>query len=190
MSKSIEYGALDNETVADLLDVSTRQLSNYCKLKGLPSHGEGKRRTFVWAEVREWWYDYRKSMDRDAGSGGNGSSGNDDDTSVPDKSHSEARKEKYLADTRELELQKKLGQLVPIDDVARVLQDTAKGLQTEILGLPSKIVEQVLAIRDRTELFNFLTVTSNDLCTRLSTLRIGSAADIAAPDPTPEDDDE
>ena len=189
MSTPVDFSSLDNETIAELLDVSTRQISNYIKQKGLPSTGEGRQRTFDLKQVIAWWVEYKKSIDRQAGSPGSQGSADGDDTSVPAIAHSEARKEKYLADTRELELQKKLGQLVAMDDVARILQDTAKGLQTEILGLPSLIVEQVLACRDRAELFTLLTEKSRDLCTRLSTLRIGSAADIA-PEPEPDDEDE
>ena len=190
MSETIEYGALDAETIAELLGVTTRQLSNYCKNKHLPSYGEGRQRTFVWKEVLAWYVDYKQSTSRYAGSGGNQGAGNGDDTSVPDLKHSEARRGKALADLKEIELQKKLGELVAMNDVGRILQDVAKGLQTEILGLPSRIVEQVLVIRERAELFTFLTSEAAALCTRLSTLRVGSAADLQEPDDKPEPDRE
>ncbi len=189
MAEKIEYGALDAETVADLLGVTTRQLSNYCKHKHLPSYGEGRQRTFVWREVLAWYLDYKQSLDRYAGSGGNQRPSVDDPTSVPDLKHSEARRGKALADLKEIELQKKLGELVAMDDVGRILQDVAKGLQTEILGLPSRIIEQVLAIRERAELFTFLTAEAAALCTRLSTLRVGSAEDLKeADEPEPDRD--
>ena len=63
MAKVAQHEAMDAETVAGLLDVSTRQINNYINLKGLPSHGEGRRRTFVWAEVREWYVDYRITLE-------------------------------------------------------------------------------------------------------------------------------
>ena len=193
MGKAMEYGALDAETIADLLGVTTRQVSNYCKQRDLPSHGEGRQRTFVWKEVLAWWVDYQVSLGRHAGSGGSHTASDDEATSVPDIKHSTARKEKALADMKEIDLQKRLGQVVAMDDVARILQDVAKGLQTEILGLPSKLVEQILVLRDRNDLFVFLTDESRALCTRLATLRIGSADEIAEAlesEEHPEDDED
>ena len=132
---------------------------------------------------------YKHSIDRYAGSPGSRSASASDPTSVPDLKHSEARRAKTMADLKDIDLQQRLGQLVPIDDVASTLQDVAKGLQTEILGFPSRVVEQILAIRERPELFAFLTAEAATLCTRLSTLRIGSADDLAEPEPDPDPDE-
>lgn len=186
MAESIQFGAMDAQLVADLLGVTTRQLSNYIKTRDLPSHGEGRQRTFIWKEVLAWWYDYKRSLDKYAGSPGSQSDDSNEDTSVPDLKHSEARKAKFIADMREIDLQKKRGELVAMADVARILGETATGLQNEILGFPTRIVEQVLVLRERVDLFHFLTSEAAGLCTRLSTLRIGTAEELAEPAVVPE----
>ena len=72
------------------------------------------------------------------------------------------------ADLRELELAERRGQVVAVDDVARTMQDTAKNLQTKILGWPTLMIGRVFGLRDRNQLFGVLTSSARDLCADLA----------------------
>lgn len=187
----MKHEPMDAETVAGLLDVSTRQISNYVKLKGLPSYGDGRNRTFVWAEVLEWYVNYKVSIDRYLGDAGTPVDVEEALTSgkrgSEDLKISERRRNSAMADLKEIELDRVRGTLVPMADVSRVLQDVAKGLQVEILGFPTRVSGPALACRTQPELFEFLTGECNQICTRLSQLRFEPAAE---PDVTEDADAE
>ena len=183
MAQAGRHEAMDMETVADLLGISDKQVRNLINHKGLPSTGSGRTRTFVWRDVLAWWVDYQVSLGRYTGTDGNGPGENDDETSGEDLKGSEARRARYLADLKKIDLQERLGKLVPMADVVRVTQDVAKGLQTEILAFPSRIAGTAVGIRDQAEMSAFLTRECDGLCTRLSGLRFDQPAE-----PVPESD--
>ena len=162
LSKAANYDALDGETVATLLGVSTRQLSTYVKEKGCPCVTDGRQRSFVWTEVLSWYVGYKISLERYSGQGVSDGEGDD-----PIR-----RKDTAIAGLKELELEQRRGKLVTMAEVSRVFQDVTKGLQTEILGLPTRITGQVLAIRDQQAMFVYLSNECSQLCTRLSQLRL------------------
>jgi phage terminase Nu1 subunit (DNA packaging protein) len=181
------YEALDATTIAELLGVSTRQLRNYYTDKGLPTHGDGRERTFVWREVLDWYVGYRKSTDRYAGNDGSGDAESGSGTSGSSRKgeklgEAQARKESAQADLKEMELKKRRGELVAMDDVSRKFNDVCKGMQTGIRGLPTRIVGRVLSIRDRDELVAYLTEETDLTLTRLSQLRVDDEPEAIAPD--------
>ena len=181
MSQTLDINALDADTVALLLGVSTRQVSNYIKQKGLPSHGMGRDRTFVGSEVMEWYVEYKVSTDKYLGNAGSGDGSDGSGTSGgrgnEDLKISERRRNSAMADLKEIELDKVRGTLVPMADVSRVLQAVAKGLQVEVLAFPTRITGPALACRTQQELFTLLTAECAQLCTRLSQLRFDPAAE-------------
>ena len=167
------HEAMDAETVAALLGVSTRQLNNYINLKGLPSQGSGKRRTFVWAEVLQWYVGYRMQMEM-----GDGNDGSEDDDSDPDTSVSgrkediraaTLRKTKAEANLKELELSKRRREVVVIADVAPKLNRMFGNLRSNLLSQPRKLADIAAGERDANKLEARYKGVMEDLCREIST---------------------
>lgn len=59
MVQEQELSNLNEASVAALLGVSRRMVRKYVKTRGLPHFGNGRRRRFDWALVREWFLLYR-----------------------------------------------------------------------------------------------------------------------------------
>ena len=162
------YDALTTDEVAELLDVSDRQIRTWIKEKGMPARKEGRSTSFVWRDTLAWYLEYKASLARYAGREGvDPRSGADGDQSR-DPTY---RKDVAIASLKELDLEQRQGQLVRMEDVLEVFGRVVKDMQTEVRGLPTRIVQQTLAITDRDEMVTFLTDETNHVLTRLSQLR-------------------
>ena len=176
LSKGADYAALD----ADTDRRPPRRLhapasAPTSRRRAAPAAVDGRQRTFAWTEVLAWYVGYKISLERYTGPDSADEGGSD-----PIR-----RKDTAVAALKELDLEQRRGMLVPMADVSRVLQDVAKGLQVEILGLPNRITGQVLAIREQVEMSAYLTAEATQLCTRLSQLHFIPSTD----EPEPEDED-
>jgi len=170
-----QYEAMDAETVAGLLGVSTRQVNNYINMKGLPSQGSGKRRTFVWAEVREWYVQYR--MDLEAGDGSDGSEDGDSDDEGSESGGNKKedirawnlRKTRADANLKELDLSKKRAEVITVAD-AKVRLDRMMGnLRSKLLAMPPKLASRLEGEKDRTGRESALKEEMENLCREIST---------------------
>jgi excisionase family DNA binding protein len=178
-----EFLAIDD--VAELLLVTDRTIRNWLKDKAMPSVSDERGRRFAWNEVLPWYVKMRAEEDGNARK--RVLSWPVAETPEPPDEESEAEKEcarqallfqtgrealfrKNIAeaDLKELELAERRRQVVAVEDVARIMGDTAKNLQVEILGWPTLMIGRIFGVRDRNQLFALLTNSARDLCTRLA----------------------
>ena len=165
--------ALTADEVASLLDkVSDRQVRTWVKDKGMPCRKDGRSTLFAWAEVLPWYVEYKASLARYAS--------REDGAARPGRDTDQSRdpifrKDSAVAALKELDLEQRQGQLVRMGDVLDVFGRVVKDMQTEVRSLPTRIVQQALAITDRDEMVAFLTDETNHLLTRLSQLRFDQA---------------
>jgi hypothetical protein len=176
--------------VAELLLVTDRTIRNWLKDKAMPSTSDERGRRFVWADVLPWYVKMRAEEDGNARKSLLAGSVTDP-TSEPQedledlrvmllrKTGREALLRKVIAeaDLKELELGERRRQVVAVEDVSRVMQDTAKNLQVEILGWPTLMIGRIYGMRDRNQLFALLTSSARDLCTRLAGVGTGASKD-------------
>jgi excisionase family DNA binding protein len=170
--------------VAELLLVTDRTVRNWLKDKAMPSTSDERGRRFVWADVLPWYVKMRAEEDGNARKSllnwptAEPARPPEDDeihkeharVGLLRKTGAEALLRKTIAeaDLKELELGERRRQVVAVEDVSRVMQDTAKNLQIEILGWPTLMIGRIYGVRDRNQLFSLLTTSARDLCTRLA----------------------
>lgn len=157
---------LELEDVASLLGVSERMVRNYIKDNNLPCVGDGRGRRFVWADVREWYVQYRIQL-----SGSRGSLG----VSVPsadEETLDEAvlRKTKAEADLKELQLARERGQVASVADVEKVLASSTLAIQTQVLAVPSRLATRMLGLQDHGQAVAILEAEMRQVLTNLSTI--------------------
>ena len=179
-----EFFAIDD--VAALLFVDERTIRNWINAKGMPSVKDERSRRFIWFDVLPWYVKMRAEED-----------GNRRKSSAP-AGHlpfpqpdgedlqegivqAQLRLTVAQADIAELNLAVRRGQVVAIEDVAKTLTDVAASLKQEILGWPTVMIGRIFGMRDRSQLFNTLTESARELCTRLAAL--GPAEPAAGEDP-------
>jgi excisionase family DNA binding protein len=183
-----EFLAIDD--VAELLFVTDRTIRNWLKEKAMPSSKDERGRRFVWADVLPWYVKMCAEEDGNARKQplaspcAEAAGPQDDDLEdfrvmVLRKTGREALLRKVIAeaDLKELELGERRRQVVAVEDVSRVMQDTAKNLQVEILGWPTLMIGRIYGMRDRNQLFALLTSSARDLCTRLAGVGTGAQKD-------------
>jgi len=176
--------------VAELLLVTDRTIRNWLRDKAMPSTSDERGRRFVWAEVLPWYVKMRAEEDGSARKRTLFESAETppeaEEVELEElrvmalrKTGREALLRKVIAeaDLKELELGERRRQVVAVEDVSRVMQDTAKNLQVEILGWPTLMIGRIYGMRDRNQLFALLTSSARDLCTRLA--GVGTAAPAA-----------
>jgi len=196
MSKSKQPAKCDFlaiNDVAELLLVSDRTIRNWLKERAMPSTSDERGRRFVWADVLPWYVKMRAEEDGNARKWSHVREG-EEPTSPPEneeirkeslrvgllrKTGAEALLRKTIAeaDLKEIELGERRRQVVAVEDVSRVMQDTAKNLQIEILGWPTLMIGRIYGMRDRNQLFAMLTSSARDLCTRLAGVGTGAQKD-------------
>ena len=196
MSKSkqpVKCDFLSINDVAELLLVTDRTIRNWLKDKAMPSTSDERGRRFVWADVLPWYVKMRAEEDGNprksllSWPGTEPTSPPEDDeiqkeyarVGILRKTGAEALLRKTIAeaDLKELELGERRRQVVAVEDVSRVMQDTAKNLQVEILGWPTLMIGQIYGMRDRNQLFALLTSSARGLCTRLAGVGTGPSKD-------------
>jgi excisionase family DNA binding protein len=165
------YSALELDDVAELLGVSSRMIRNYIKDNDLPCSGDGRGRRFAWAEVREWYVQYRIDL-----AGSRGSLG----VSVPSRdgeTYDEAvlRKVKKEADLLEIKLARERGQVVAIADAKAAMARVSSALRTSILSMPAKLTGHLYGVKDRKRIQEILQREADALCRRLMALRPNTA---------------
>ena len=187
-----KHDVLAIDDVAELLFVTDRTIRNWLTTRSMPSIADERGRRFIWSEVLPWYVKMRAEDDGNArkravawpptapiaepaGRGGD----------IPEESESYKERVRQdllrkaggeavlrgaiaVADLRELELAERRGQVVAVEDVSRTMQDTAKNLQTKILGWPTLMIGRVFGVRDRNQLFGVLTSSARDLCSDLA----------------------
>jgi excisionase family DNA binding protein len=176
--------------VAKRLLVTDRTIRNWLKEKAMPSSKDERGRRFVWADVLPWYVKMCAEEDGNArkqplaSPSAEATGPQDDDLEdlrvmVLRKTGREALLRKVIAeaDLKELELGERRRQVVAVEDVSRVMQDTAKNLQVEILGWPTLMIGRIYGMRDRNQLFALLTSSARDLCTRLAGVGTGAQKD-------------
>jgi phage terminase Nu1 subunit (DNA packaging protein) len=172
------YQALETEDIVDLLGVTDRQIRNYIKEKKMPCIGDGRGRRFVWRDVLEWYVSYRMEL--------SGNGGSEDPELAEDGKETMTaaltRKTIAEADLKELQLARERGLVVAVQDVKANIADVAKGIQTKLLGLPSKLVGRIFGMKDKSALKQVLDSECNQLCQEL--------AQIGKLEPTGAGDDE
>jgi phage terminase Nu1 subunit (DNA packaging protein) len=159
-----EMEVLELEDIASLLGVSERMIRNYIKDNALPCRNDGRKRVFVWDEVREWYVAYRIAKDGSRGSLS---------TQVPVKEDINAaslRKTVAEADLKELQLAKERGQVAAIDDVERILSAANMATQTQILAVPSRLATQMLGLEDHGRAVSILEAEMRQLLSNLATI--------------------
>lgn len=171
-----KHEAMDTETVAGLLDVSTRQITNYINLKGMPSHGLRTKRTFVWKEVLDWYVDYKSSNDRYLAGDGDeaeesGADGSEDGSSgkKEDIRAANLRKTRAEANLKELHLGRLRGQVISIPDAKTRLDRMMGNLRAKLLGIAPKLASRLEAERDRAGREAVLKSEMENLCREIST---------------------
>lgn len=179
----MSFEVLTTDDVCSLLDVTDRQVRTWIKDKGMPSRKDGRTTTFVWRDVLAWYVEYKASLARYAGGEDGGTrSGRDADQSRDPI----FRKDSAVAALKELDLEQRQGQLVRMGDVLDVFGRVVKDMQTEIRGLPTRIVQQAIGITDRDEMVTFLTDETNYVLTRLSQLKFDQDLPAAESESEPE----
>jgi hypothetical protein len=184
-----KHDALAIDDVAALLFVTDRTIRNWLKERDMPSVADERGRRFIWSDVLPWYVKMRADDDGNArkravswpptapvGEPTGPDAGWSELQKLQERKNElrEAGAEAVLrnaiasADLRELELAERRGQVVAVDDVARTMQDTAKNLQTKILGWPTLMIGRVFGLRDRNQLFGVLTSSARDLCADLA----------------------
>jgi predicted transcriptional regulator len=185
-----EFLAIDD--VAELLFVTDRTIRNWLTSKAMPSVSDERGRRFVWADVLPWYVKMR--AEEDGNTRKRLLQSPTQTLEIPEESetYADSRRQEVLrkaareavlrkviaeADLRELELAERRRLVVAVEDVSRIMNDTAKNLQVEILGWPTLMIGRVFGVRDRNQLFSVLTISARDLCTRLSGVGTEAAKD-------------
>jgi phage terminase Nu1 subunit (DNA packaging protein) len=174
------------EDVLALLPIGEKQLRNLINHKGLPCSGEGRRRTYVWPDVLEWWVAYRMDLEMRGGNAGTPDADFDDAISENDADRprgkediraANLRKTRADADLRELALSQKRGEVVTIADVKTRLDRVLGNLRTRLLTIAPKLSTRLAGLRDRNETEAAIKDEMETLCRELAT---GAVVDLPA----------
>jgi phage terminase Nu1 subunit (DNA packaging protein) len=165
------YSALPVSDVAELLGVTDRQVRNWIKDKGLQSKSDPRGLMLDWPTTLRWYVAYQ--ADKNLGNGGNrrpipGSDGSE----VPAETLEEAilRKTMAEADLKELQLAREQGQIVAITDLERVLANSNRSIQTQVLALPAGLAPQLIGMDDRQKIFNLIDRSCRSLLSNLANI--------------------
>lgn len=172
MAKSKEpakFEVLAIDDVAAMLMVSDRTIRNWLKDKDMPSISDERGRRFDWSKVLPWYVKMRAEEGGSERKPEAPTTWEDIERPQMKENFDQAlcRKTIAEADLKELELASKRRDVVAVADVSRIMQDVSKNLQIEILGWPTLMIGQIFGQRDRNRLFEILTRSAKELCTRL-----------------------
>lgn len=172
-----QYEVVDLETVAALLRRSPRQINNYINLKGLPSQGAGRRRTFNWFDVLEWYVGYRIELEMRGGSGGNDeadpeaeASDSDPQSGKPeDIRAANLRKTRAEANLKELALSRQRSEVIAIGDAKARLDRLMGNLRARLLSMPPKLASRIEGLPARTDREAAIKEEIEAVCREIST---------------------
>ena len=165
------YSALPVSDVAELLGVTPRQVRNWIIDKGLPAKHDPRGRLLDWPTTLQWYVAFQ--MDEKRGNGGNRRPGTGPDSSEePQETFDQAilRKTKAEADLKELQLAREQGQIVAITDLERVLANSNRSIQTQVLALPAGLAPQLIGMDDRQKIFNLIDRSCRSLLSNLANI--------------------
>jgi len=168
--------------ILQLLPVGERQLRNLINNKGLPCQGSGTRRSFVWAEVLEWYVDYRLGLAFKDGNGGNEDGSDEDGISESggngreDIRQATLRKTRAEANIKELQLSRLRGEVIAIADAKTRVDRMMGNLRSHLLGMAAKLASRTEGMQ-RTEREAAIKDELESLCRELSTGAIVEIAD-------------
>lgn len=184
---SRNYATLSVSDVAELLKLTDRQVRNLIQDKGLPAKSDPRGYILDWYAVLDWYVTYRSGQK--PGNGGNRRPGNDpEDAEMPAETLDEAilRKTRAEADLKELQLAREQGQVVAVADLERVLSNSNRSIQTQVLALPAGLAPQLIGMEDRQKIHNLLDRECRALLSNLATIDAVRAAGTGRPE-DPED---
>ena len=180
------HEAMDVETVAGLLGVSTRQIRTYVAQADMPSTQNGRTRTFNWAEVLEWYVGYRAAID-----GGDRVTFDEDgecEEAEPQPGKKEdirqanLRKTRAEADLKELALSEKRAEVIPISDAKVRLDRMFGNFRAKLLSIGPKLANRLEGTKTRTERETVIKDEMETLCREIST---GAIVDLPKDEPAP-----
>jgi excisionase family DNA binding protein len=174
------YAAMTVQDVAELLNLTDRQIRNLIKDKGLPAKADPRGYTLDWYAVLAWYVDYKSSLN--GGNGGNRAPKHPSEEPAETLDEAILRKTVADADLKELELARERGQVAAIEDVERVLTGANKSIQTRILAMPASLAPQLLGLDDRNRVFTVLDRYCRDLLTNLASIDAVREARTAQPE--------
>ncbi len=182
-----QYEVVDLETVAALLRRSPRQINNYINLKGLPSQGTGRRRTFNWFDVLEWYVGYRIELEMKGGSGGNDEADPEADVSDSDPHPGKPediraanlRKTRAEANLKELALSRQRSEVITIGDAKARLDRLMGNLRARLLSMPPKLASRIEGLPARTDREAAIKEEIEAVCREIST---GAVVDVPTDD--------
>jgi hypothetical protein len=201
-----QFDQIDLDTVAALLDKTPKMIRNYMNLKGMPNHGDGRNRYFIWRDVLAWWVDYQWSLE--TGTGNQGNEEAEMETAEPgsepqkpeDIRSATLRKTKAEADLKQLALSRLRGEVITIMDAKVRVDRTFGNLRTQLLGMGPKLATRLAGVKDLNTIEATIKEEMEVLCRDLSSgtivgiqaddeamLELSAAAD---EDPTEEQLDE
>ncbi len=155
---------LNLQQTALLLGVSAPTVKALVE-QGLPAlerGGHGKPWEFDMAAVAAWDRECGPNARRDGQSG------------VLDPSIEKARKDRAQAELAELELAKRRGRMIDVDDVEKMMTDDYARVRARLLSMPSKLAPLVVTITDPAEADAVLTIEVSEALGELA-----SGGDIA-----------
>ncbi len=120
---------LSQKELASLLLVEDRTVRNL-KDEGVPCHGEGRGRYYVWAEVEPWWFQRRARLVANRRNLGG---------DIPDLLESEARKAAADAEMAEMKAATMRGGLLERDSVLKVWQKHIGTARAKLLQIGPKV---------------------------------------------------
>lgn len=172
------HEAMDIETVAELLGVSTRQVRTYVA-NGLPCRKEGRTPVFAWRETLDWYIGYRIALE----SGDRPSPPDDDETEdeaaagTPNEDIRQAtlRKTRAEADLKQLALSRQRSEVITIADAKQRLDRLMGNLRAKLLSLPPKLASRLEGLKARTDREAALKDEIEALCREIST---GAVVDV------------
>lgn len=124
---------LQQKDVQALLGKSERQIRRYDD-EGLPGHGEGRGRYYVWDDVLPWW------IAREAGS-----------KAGPGTLTDKEREQKARADLAEMDAEERAGALLDARAARRSWEDVLGRLRSNLRGFPARLLRRLEGVTDPRE---------------------------------------
>ncbi|HSU19921.1 MAG TPA: hypothetical protein VLI45_09290 [Acidobacteriaceae bacterium] len=178
---------MDIETVADLLDVSTRQIRTYVTQFGCPSRKEGRTPVFSWPEVLNWYVGYKSALE----AGDRAAVAQDEpdvDEGEPagqrpneDIRQATLRKTRAEANLKELALSRLRSEVITIADAKVRLDRMLGNLRAKLLGMAPKLASRIEGLKVRTEREAAIKDEIEALCREISTGAIVDLPDEVQP---------
>ena len=173
LARMPKHEAMDIETVADLLNVSTRQIRTYVSQCEMPYRKEGRTPMFDWHLVLDWYVGYKSALE----AGDRPLPGDEDEGEelAPDGGKNEdirqatLRKTRAEANLKELALSRQRREVITIAD-AKVRLDRMMGnLRTKLLGIAPKLASRLEGVKARPERESAIREEMENLCREIST---------------------